>query len=289
LHPHFFHITWGKAADLISMITLIMLFALQVTTPAEMACLDSVLDTPLPSDLYVAGVEFEGVAVFGSQGQLVFLNGPRTGLLRVGELERVVRPEGRIRDPFTDSELGVYYRDLGTIRIEEVDGESATARVIMSCNEILKGDLVRPYVSKPAVQFTGTMSNALTPVPEHGLAGSILLGKNDLRELAVGDICFIGLGGRDGVKPGDRFTVFRPYPAFDPHDLIMMEAAQDSSYGSMGHQGSRYRESTRLEGRTLPPKILGDIIVVETTDKISAGKIVNSMTDIHPGDLVVKR
>ena len=209
--------------------------------------------------------------------------------MRVGEVEQVVRPEGRVRDPFTRSELGIYYRNVGTIRIEAVDGESVTARVLMSCNEIMKGDLVRPYVSRTAVQFSGNMSNALTPVPEQGLAGSILLGQDDLRELAAGQFCFIGLGGRDGIKPGDRFTVFRPYPAFNPRDMIMAQADQASSYGSMGDRTSQYQASTRLHGRTLPPKILGDIVVVETTDKMSAGKIVNSMTEIRPGDFVVKR
>jgi hypothetical protein len=283
------HIKGQENADLITMLTLMILFALQVTTPSEMACLDSVLDPPLTSDLYVAGVQQEGTAVFGSQGQLVFLNGPRTGLLRVGEMERVVRPEGKIRDPFTDSELGIYYRDLGTIRIEAVEGGTATARVIMSCKEILKGDLVRPYVAKSAVQFTGAMSDALTPVPEHGLAGQILVGKDDLRELGAGDFCFVALGGRDGIKTGDRFTVFRPYPPFDPHDLIMSQTEQNSSYGSMGNQASRYMGSLRLQGRTLPPRILGDIVIVETSDKVSFGKIINSMTEIHPGDFVVKR
>jgi hypothetical protein len=273
----------------IGMLTLIMLFALQVTTPAEMPCLGSVLDTPVPSDLYVAGVELEGTSVLASQRQLIFLNGPRTKLLRVGEVERVVRPQGSVRDPLTGSDLGTYYRDLGTIRIESVDGGSATARVIVSCSEMIKGDMVKPYVPRSAVQFSGKMSNALTPVPEHGLTGSILFGKEDLRELAAGHICYIGLGARDGIRPGDRFTVFRPYPAFNSRDMIMAETEQDSIYGPAGDRGSQYKASTKLYGRTLPPQILGDIVIVETTDKISTGRIVNSMTEIHPGDFVVKR
>jgi hypothetical protein len=271
------------------MLTLLMFFALQVTTAAEIACLDSISDVPVPSDLYIAGVELEGVGVLATQGQLVFLNGPGTGLLRVGEVKRVIRPEGKIRDPLTGSELGAYYRDLGTIRIEAVNSGSATARVVFSCSEMLKGDLVRPYISKPAVQFSGNMSNALTPIPENAPEGLILAGKNNLNQLAAGQFCFIGLGGRDGVKPGDRFTIFRPYPAFNPGDMMMAETGRFRNYGSAWDQGVRYKATAKLHKRVLPRMVLGDMVIVETGDKISAGRIVNSMTEIHPGDFVVKR
>ena len=44
-----------------------------------------------------------------------------------------------------------------------------------------------------------------------------------------------------------------------------------------------------LSDRSLPPTVLGDIIVVQAGDRVSAGKIINSLLEIHLGDLVVKR
>jgi hypothetical protein len=44
-----------------------------------------------------------------------------------------------------------------------------------------------------------------------------------------------------------------------------------------------------LHERKLPPQILGDIVVVETGDRTSTGKIVNSLSEIHVGDLIVKK
>jgi hypothetical protein len=267
------------------MLTLLLLLALQVTTPGEMSCVGSVLDFAIPADLYVGGAEQEGTMALTIQGQLVFLNGPRVRLLKVGEINRVIRPEGRIHDPLTGNGLGVYHTDLGTIRIEAVNQDSATARVVYSCQGVSKGDIVVPFTPKPVTTFDGDLSTPLTPIPEKGVFSSVLLGKDDLRYLAAGQFCFIGRGWRDGVKPGDRFTIFRYYNSFDDKDMTVANAGAASSYSHL-RNGSM---NSLLRKRKLPPKILGDIVVVDVGDKSSAAKIISSLSEIYPGDLVVKR
>jgi hypothetical protein len=279
-----------KPADLKDMITtLLFMLALQVTTSAEMSCIGSVVDLEMPADLYVAGLQEEGIATMASQGQFVYINGPRVSFLKVGEINRVIRPEGEVHDLVNGKKQGTYYKDLGIIRIEAVNRDVATARVIMSCQGIIKGDLVTPAAAKPAVVFRGDLSNALTPFPAEGLMSSILLGKNDAQELAGGAICFIGRGWRDGVKVGDRFTVFRFPPPFDSNE----KAVEATSYnmGSSFDAGpdNVARLGAKLSDRTLPKQILGDIVVVDVGDKTCTGKIINSISVMHPGDLVVKR
>jgi hypothetical protein len=44
-----------------------------------------------------------------------------------------------------------------------------------------------------------------------------------------------------------------------------------------------------LGNRTLPPQILGDVVVIKTENGVSTVKIVNSLAEMHPGDLVIKR
>jgi len=34
---------------------------------------------------------------------------------------------------------------------------------------------------------------------------------------------------------------------------------------------------------------LGDIVIVDAGDKVSAGKVVSSLVEMHPGDSVIKR
>jgi hypothetical protein len=269
--------------------TLLFMLALQVTTAAEMSCIGSVVDLEVPADLYVAGLQEEGLSTMASQGQLIYINGPRISFLKVGEINRVVRPEGEIHDLVNGKKQGTYYRDLGVIRIEAIYRDAAAARIMVSCQGIIKGDLVTPAVAKPAVEFRGDFSSALTPFPADGLMSSILLGKNDIQELAAGDICYMGRGWRDGVRVGDRFTVFRLPPPFDSNEKAVETIS--SNMGSSFDRGpdNIARLGSKLSDRTLPKQILGDVVVVDVGDKTCTGKIINSISVMHPGDLVVKR
>ncbi len=271
------------------MLTLLLLFALKVTTPGEMACVGSVRNMTAPLDLYIAGVEQEGMQTFATQGHIVYLNGPKASSLKAGTVQRVIRPEGKVHDPATRTKLGFYYRDIGTVQIETVTQEGAVARVLSSCQAMLKGDLVVPDVPKQSVEYNGNLSNDLTVLPSNGLTSTILLGKDDLRELAAGQFCFIGLGVNDGIKAGDRFIVFRHYPGFNSQDMTSNGEGINSSYSRMSNLAYRSKVNELLHKRTLAPQILGDIVVVEPGDGISAGKIVNSLFVMHPGDFVVKK
>ena len=271
------------------MITLILFLALQLTASGEMACIGSVVDFTMPADLYIAGVEQEGTAILASEGQIVYLNGPKTGSLKVGEINSVVRPEGMVRDPSTGNELGLYYKDLGTVRIESVQDGVAIARIVQSCCEMIKGDLVVPKKERPAVEAQGNFSNELTLIHAGSVIGSILLGDDNLQELSTGQICFINLGSKDGIKTGDRFTVFRTFPPFDRKEIGVAEVLNTGTGYLSNRQANRRQMDADLSRRNLPSKILGDIVIVEAGDNVSAGKIINSLSEIHPGDSVAKK
>jgi len=271
------------------MITLLLLLALQVTASVEPVCIGSVFDYKVPADLYIAGVEREGTAILASPGQLVYLNGPGTGLLKVGEINSVIRPEGMVQDPSDGSRLGLYYKDLGAVRIVSVQDGVATARVVHACCEMIKGDLVVPLRERSDIDEVGELSNDLTPVPSNGLTGSILLAKDNLQELSNGDICFIDLGSRDGVKTGDRFTVYRPNPPFDRKEIGIADVL-DTGRGYLDNRQANQKEvNEALSLRKLPGVILGDVVIVDAGNGTSTAKIINSMSEIHPGDLVVKK
>lgn len=271
------------------MITLLLLFALNVATPGEMECTGSVREMAVPMDLYIAGIEQEGPMTLASSHQRLHLNGPNISALTAGSLQRVVRPEGKIRDMRAGSSTGLYYLDIGTIRIEGVDKNHATARIVHSCQEMVKGDLVIPYAEKPMVQFDGILSKDSTPMPQDGLVGSITFGKADAKQLAAGNFCFVNLGRSDGVRAGDRFMVFRPSPAFDFKDLSVLTPGPDGSYGTMRGPAYQFKLKSLLGNRTLPPIILGDIVIVEAGETFSSGKIIHSLSEIRPGDFIVKR
>ena len=271
------------------MLTILLLFAFNVVAPAEMVCVGSVQSSAVPREIYIAGVEQEGILTLASTGQIIYLNGPSVSKLKPGSVHRVIRPEGKVKNPSSGEKLGTYYKHIGTIRVEVVDAESATAKVMLSCQAMAKGDVVVPDTPRQAVSIPDNFSNERTQIPRDGLVGSIVLGMNDLRELASGHYCFIGLGQRDGVRVGDQFTVFRPYPNFNTRDMSVLGGGANKSYASARDYSYRFELNSLLRKRILPTQILGDIVVIETGNGVSTGKIVNSLFEMHPGDLVIKK
>jgi hypothetical protein len=269
--------------------TFILLLLLQVVAPPEMNCLGFIRESLLPVDVYIAGTGEEGVTALASESNLISLNGPGLPTLRVGESYKIIRPEGRVRDQITYDEIGFYYKELGTIRIEAARADYAIASVLSSCNPMLKGDLVVPLVARPDVKFSGQPSNKLTPYPADGLSSTIILGKDDVQELAVGNICFIGSGAQQGVKIGDRFTIYRAQPPFNSLDLAADGASSARTYEKLIAGKADKNLPEMLTNRNLPPRVLGDLVILDVGETTSTAKIINSISEIHLGDVAVRR
>jgi len=262
-----------------------------VSTPDELRCLGFIRRDEIPVDMFIAGLEQEGLSVFAAERNVAYLNGRALESAKVGERYRVVRPEGVLRQPLTRDPIGTYYRTLGTLQIQSLLSDSAIATVHSSCDVILKGDIVIPEKSVAPVKFTADKSDALTPYPPQGLGSTILIGYEDLRFLGTGQFCFIGVGARDGVKPGDRFTIYRPQPRFDPKDLILNKRHSGTSYQTSAGSGNMSEDAlvSRMEERLLPYRVMGDLVVVDVEETTAAAKIIFSRFEIAPGDLVVRR
>jgi len=270
-------------------ILLIAVLGLQVATQGELTCLGFIHDSKLPMNVYISGTEREGTMVLATANGLVYLGGPGVSSLKPGETYWVSRAEGIIRDGLTQEVIGIYYEELGTVRIQATGKGTSTAVVLNACQPMMKGDLILPAAKRTVVNFTGELSNRLTPFPHDGLASSIILGKNDAHEMAVGQFCFIGVGARDGVKLGDRFTVYREQPPFDARDLLISGSGANLSYEKLRPGKYPSALAATLSGRTLPPRTLGDLVVVDVGETTAAARIVNSKEEIRLGDLVVRR
>jgi hypothetical protein len=270
--------------------TLALLFqtaaAIQVAGSVELKCLGFVSGSPIPPHLFISGTYEEGISAMGHEGTIVYLGGSGLVNLKPGEKYAVIRPEGNLR--IREEETAIYYSELGTIRIETVDAKNAAALVLVSCQAFHKGDLVVPPTERKPVEFHGNLSTRLTSFPEDGLVSTILLGKDDLRELAEGHFCLIGAGEREGVKLGDRFTIYRMAPAFDPKDINVAGQGRARMY-RMWRPDSDPELMDSLAERGLPPRPLGDIVVVDVGATTATARIINSLAEIHPGDIVARR
>lgn len=272
------------------MATIILLLGLtaQIVSSGETACVGFISETTLPMNVFIAGMEDDGNSMAAANG-LLYLNGPGVAEMKAGSTYRVVRPEGSVTDPGRGETVGIYYKQLATVRIERVEKGYATAVVLLSCQPVVKGDILLPWEPKPPVSFHGKLSDRLTPYPENGTESRIILGKDDLRELASGQFCFIGVGSRDRVQIGDRFTVYRMQADFNPQSLTVTGTRMDASYGR--EEAVRHSNSAaeKLRTRTLPPRPIGDLVVVDVGERTAVGRIINCLSEIHLGDIVVKR
>jgi hypothetical protein len=271
------------------MYTLILLLLFQVVTQPEMNCLGFIRELPIPAEVIIAGSSEEGITALASENDLITLNGPGLINLNPGESYKVVRPEGKVRNQVTKDEIGLYYKELGTVRIEAKGTGYATAKVSSSCCHMIKGDLVVPLTTKPGVEFPGKLSNKTTTYPTDGLSGTIILGKDDMQELAAGSVCFIGVGTQQGAKVGDRFTIYRPQQPFNVRDLSVDGEGSGYTYDKLIAGRSDVQMLDMLIERNLPIRVLGDLIILDTGENTSAAKIINSLSEIHLGDLVVRR
>jgi hypothetical protein len=260
----------------------------QVVTPGELKCLGFIQDELLPMDVFIAGLKEDENHAYAAEGSVIYLNGPGIPTLKPGETYRIVRPEGKVRDRLTYEVTGIYYVQLGTLRVEAIYPDGAIATVRFSCFMMHKGDLVLPLVEQKPVEFTGDLSTPLTPVVD-GLVSSVVLGEQDKKELAAGQFCYIGVGSQDGVKPGDRFTIYRDQPPFNHRDLLMHGGQGGLSYERLIHSSRKAVVTETLRNRKLPPRPVGDLVVVHTERSTAVAKIINSLSEIHPGDLIIRR
>ena len=154
-------------------------------------------------------------AMFATRDELMIEPGI-VNLLKVGD-NFVVRR--RYPTPLTDNQNRVTMGEhsAGLLQIVEADGPMATAVVIYACDEMTIGDYLAPFRPEPI----GATHPAGAPAFDRparllfGDAGQMLGSTNRL--------LVIDHGARDGVRIGQRLTIFRRSPAV-PTPIMLGEA-----------------------------------------------------------------
>jgi hypothetical protein len=91
----------------------------------------------------------------------------------------------------------------GLVQILEAQGDSSVAIVVYVCGELLAGDTVEPYVAQPAFY-------AVTEgTPQFDAPARITTGEHGMTAAAAGQMMVIDQGIMQGVRRGQRLTIFR--------------------------------------------------------------------------------
>ena len=167
-----------------------------------------------------------------------------------GQRFTAYRQDEEVFDPQTGESAGWRTVQLGVIEVISVQEDVSTARVIAAYDAIDKGSLLVPF--QPYEQ-------RIVPQPSPAqLDGVVLTPANQNTLAGEGSIIYVDRGTDDNLQVGQIMQIYRPWPA--QHDS--------------------------LTGRDLavPPKILGQGIVVDAQKHSATVLVWNSNDYIEKGD-----
>ncbi len=194
------------------------------------------------------------VKILLGEGDLVYTNiGAKQGV-KPGDAFVVFRTGKEVIHPISGRKIGNKVAVLGEVVITEVLGKDTSAgRIVRSFREITKGAKLRPRgpIVKEVVIKSG----------KKRIQGYIVSNQKNVRLNGKGDVVYIDLGRKHGVRPGNIFTIYSyPRTAYDPDK----------------------------KGKAIVPgRKLGKLIVLSVQEGASTAVIVESRRQIENGAIVV--
>ena len=92
----------------------------------------------------------------------------------------------------------------GWLRVVAVNATTAIATIDYTCDAVIAGDYLEPFVAPPAATPAGPAAE-----PDFSTMGRVLYGNNQQQLGAAGDLMLIDRGDEHGATPGARFAIYR--------------------------------------------------------------------------------
>lgn len=119
--------------------------------------------------------------------------------VKAGDLFLAYRVEGKVKHPVTKKKMGYIVRYLGISKVTSTDSKLNKAVLLMSFEEIERGDRVAPFA--PLQRLVPPIKNA------SAVAGYIVHTYDGVTKLGEYHYVVIDRGSTDGVQAGNRFVV----------------------------------------------------------------------------------
>lgn len=256
------------------------------TTPTQesLYCSGVVTDKQVPGDTYLISGENSRYKSTFVPGDYVFINQGADHGVKVGDQFEVVRRESDTTgviwfkyQPMLSRAMGSTYTDIGRLRILHVDAKTSTAEMTMACDMMQRGDIVRPFVARPAPQFhTVKLDPFAAP---SGKKTAMVVTTRDFGALVgPGRIVYINLGSNQGVQVGDYFRMFR----YQGSQGDTVYEIKNSAYTVFGFGST----PVAYEWNNLPRHVLGEGIVLRTGPNSSTVQVTATRQEIYVGDYV---
>jgi len=179
--------------------------------------------------------------------------------------------------------LGHLYAELGSLRIDRLVNGYAVATIEESCQPIVAGDMVIPFLDKGsfAVQ-PRTMPFQVFGVALPRRHGTIVMSNEFDYIFGLHKIVYINLGSRIGLKPGDYLRISRTY------DPDKMPEGNKVTLRSPSYDDTQ-RHPLIVSPRSMknwPVKGLGEMIVISATPETATCLVTLALENLQVGDLV---
>jgi hypothetical protein len=192
--------------------------------------------------------DFETEKVLAGEGDVVYVKMHKQDI-RAGDAFTIYNISPLIKHPLTEKEWGYIHTFKGVLLIEGVKEDYYVARIRDSFRAINKDDLLMPYHS---------VSPCVLPIPYQGnITAHVIASKDNLTIHGQYSVVYIDMGFKKGVRRGNIFKAIEE-----------RESRPDPK---------------NEETVSLPPAVIGKILILATTERTAAGVVFESSKDFANG------
>ncbi len=269
-------------------------------------CAGYIRRADVDTGMEVVGAKEEKDKNIYAQGDDLYISMGAADGVKVGDTFSVIRPRGKVKSEWTKKKnIGFYVEEVGAVKVVRVMRDVSVAKVEISCNTILLGDLLQQTPVRISPMFQKRAALDLYANPSGKAVGRILMARDHREVLAREQIVYVDLGSEDSVRVGDYLTIFRPLGTGniyteEPKEVIenTNEGFQSDRYkgGKFSNQAPRKKGSQASgsivttedakEGRPPLRRVVGEMVILNVQEKTATAVIVRNESEIHTGDYV---
>ncbi len=250
----------------------------------DIYCSGMVTREAIPADTYVISGEESAYKITFGDGDYVFINKGSSNGVKVGDEFLVMRAQkspAHIKwfeyQPSLMRAMGKQWLDVGRVKVAHVEANVAAAQVVSSCDFMLRGDIARPFVERPAPALRPTDHNRF-PAPSGKNQGMVVSSKDWAQVVGMNSIIYVNVGSSQGSKVGDYVRIFRFQGT--RHDTVYQ--SRHTAYARWGFG----KTPVPYTWKDLPREQLGEGIVLRSSENASTVLITFSLRDIYLGDYI---
>lgn len=186
---------------------------------------------------------------------------------------------------------GHAYAELGRIKVLDTRGHTPVAQVEYSCEPMVTGDTLIPFVEKPHVTLRESARLDRFLPPNGKTTGRLVMARDFDTFLGMGAKVYMNVGANQGVKVGDYFRAVRPYwmDRDDEVDSISLKASvvEDTQKNPPSLEPAMFTRNGKgavIRLTDYPRRAVGEMVVLSVTPTSSTAMVIFALEDLHLGD-----